>query len=682
MHTNSKSEPQKRSEPDFSGVEISPSPSTNRTATSFRQDRLIWLAILGMVLLFGLPLLFYPFGRDQGIHAYTAASWLDGQLPYRDVWVQKGPLAFAPHLLVIRLFGRTTWAIRLLDLTVQVLISAFIYALGRRHMSRAGALAAVFVYLIVYFSLGFWHTSHIESFLLVFVLLGYYAYVQSRRFKSTSAKSLRLFLSGVLLGLAPWFKQTAVLFIPVIPLLIALDMMSHLHRRLRRFFGLVGSFMAGVLLPATLLLLYLHIEGMLAPMLEIFRYSLAAYPSLGTISSLDGLWQVTVNWASQYALIALFSVAGLFFALASSRRRHRLGIVLMSFAALAIVYGQRRLWNYHWIVALPFMALLAALAMTTLLERAATMNRPKRAFLTAGIFLMIALTAWPVIELQISNHSLMVRYVTGSITEAQYRSEFELHESAEAVHWLQTRTQEDDSIFIWGHYALIYYLANRENPTRFAMDPPLSFEHDQQQTWQSETISALSETPPAFVLIATTDRTAFEPEPSKEQLHQFPALAETIDNNYVFLEKLEGFEIYAQRARPQVPLTHRLGESIFLEGYDLHEFDTSGGGEVVLTLHWSTDAPLDEDYSVFVQIVDWSVPTIVSQSDQYPGQGERPTSTWVPGEQILDTHILALPDDSSISGSELIVGIYSLHTMERLPVAESPADYIKLLEIP
>lgn len=173
-----------------------------------------------------------------------------------------------------------------------------------------------------------------------------------------------------------------------------------------------------------------------------------------------------------------------------------------------------------------------------------------------------------------------------------------------------------------------------------------------------------------------------EPEPSKEQLHQFPALAETIDNNYVFLEKLEGFEIYAQRARPQVPLTHRLGESIFLEGYDLHEFDTSGGGEVVLTLHWSTDAPLDKDYSVFVQIVDWSVPTIVSQSDQYPGQGERPTSTWVSGEQILDTHILALPDDSSISGSELIVGIYSLQTMERLPVAESDVDYITLLEIP
>ncbi|UCG25717.1 MAG: glycosyltransferase family 39 protein, partial [Chloroflexota bacterium] len=144
------------------------------------QGRRPLLIIIGLVIVIGLPLLFYPFGRDQGIHAYVAASWLDGLLPYKDTWVQKGPLTFLPHMPGIALFGRTEWAIRSLDLLWQIVISWLIYRIARRRLSGAGALLAVFFYLLLYFAIDFWNTSHGESFLLPFLLLGVDLYDRAR----------------------------------------------------------------------------------------------------------------------------------------------------------------------------------------------------------------------------------------------------------------------------------------------------------------------------------------------------------------------------------------------------------------------------------------------------------------------------------------------------------------------
>ena len=80
----------------------------------------------------------------------------------------------------------------------------------------------------------------------------------------------------------------------------------------------MGPFTLGVLLPALPLLLYLRFQEMLVPMLEIFRYSFSAYPSIGAISSLDAFWQATIDWGSRYALIWLFAIFGLLIVTISS----------------------------------------------------------------------------------------------------------------------------------------------------------------------------------------------------------------------------------------------------------------------------------------------------------------------------------------------------------------------------
>ena len=60
--------------------------------------------------------LFFPFGRDQGNYAYPAWAWLDGQMPYRDVYVFKPPATVWVHALAQLLFGHSMVAVRILDL--------------------------------------------------------------------------------------------------------------------------------------------------------------------------------------------------------------------------------------------------------------------------------------------------------------------------------------------------------------------------------------------------------------------------------------------------------------------------------------------------------------------------------------------------------------------------------------
>jgi hypothetical protein len=52
----------------------------------------------------------------------------------------------------------------------------------------------------------------------------------------------------------------------------------------------------------------------------------------------------------------------------------------------------------------------------------------------------------------------------------------------------------------------------------------------------------------------------------------------------------------------------------------------------------------------------------VAQDDHLPLQGRRPTDTWLPGEVIVDQHLLALPSDLPPGPYRLEAGLYDANT--------------------
>jgi hypothetical protein len=94
------------------------------------------------------------------------------------------------------------------------------------------------------------------------------------------------------------------------------------------------------------------------------------------------------------------------------------------------------------------------------------------------------------------------------------------------------------------------------------------------------------------------------------------------------------------------------------------------GALLPVTLTWQPLAPLSEDYTVFVQVVD-EQDRIVGQVDSWPLQGTYPTSQWRPGEVIRDPYSIRLQEPLPAGNYRLLAGFYLLATGQRLPVLDA-----------
>ena len=129
---------------------------------------------------------------------------------------------------------------------------------------------------------------------------------------------------------------------------------------------------------------------------------------------------------------------------------------------------------------------------------------------------------------------------------------------------------------------------------------------------------------------------------------------------------------------------YNLGEKIRLIGHKVN--DTVGAGETLRPrLYWQAQATMDEDYIVFVHLLDQGG-NHRAQQDCQPQKGDYPTSLWRRGEVIWDGHEIPLPPDLPAGTYRVVAGMYLLESMERLPVFDEtgrrlPSDLIPLGEI-
>jgi hypothetical protein len=172
-----------------------------------------------------------------------------------------------------------------------------------------------------------------------------------------------------------------------------------------------------------------------------------------------------------------------------------------------------------------------------------------------------------------------------------------------------------------------------------------------------------------------------------------------VADNYLVRRVWDNYhEIYFGRrvTADQIPahLDVRLGDAIRLLGYDVDKRTATPGSQkraaesmartIEVTLYWQTEAPLEENYTVFVQLLD-SNGHLVTQHDGQPLFGYLPTRDWSPGDIIPDRHRLSLPDGLPAGRYQLIAGMYRLETLERLPVQPSSGsgahDYVTLSQL-
>jgi len=109
----------------------------------------------------------------------------------------------------------------------------------------------------------------------------------------------------------------------------------------------------------------------------------------------------------------------------------------------------------------------------------------------------------------------------------------------------------------------------------------------------------------------------------------------------------------------------RFGPSIELIGYSPDRLEGHAGAPLTVTFHWRAAAGAGADYTVSTQLLDRQGKLVV-QHDAMPVDNTLPTSTWRPGQSVLDPVTLALPGGLASADYALIVVVYDHRTLKRL----------------
>jgi hypothetical protein len=134
---------------------------------------------------------------------------------------------------------------------------------------------------------------------------------------------------------------------------------------------------------------------------------------------------------------------------------------------------------------------------------------------------------------------------------------------------------------------------------------------------------------------------------------------------------------------PEGEIRANFDDKVLLASCEFTDVEVRPGGTVQLLITWQVEDSLGEDYTVFVHIVDQDG-HILTQRDLPPLGGSRPTSTWQPGERLLDSYVLTIPPSAPEADYWVHVGLYRGDS--RLPVidpgfAEAKGNAVVLRQI-
>jgi hypothetical protein len=143
-----------------------------------------------------------------------------------------------------------------------------------------------------------------------------------------------------------------------------------------------------------------------------------------------------------------------------------------------------------------------------------------------------------------------------------------------------------------------------------------------------------------------------------------------------------------------VNMAHQLnvdfGAGIRLLGYDIETETPHPGGTVRLTLYWQAQTPVERRYKVFTHLLGdvYNAETenfLWGQQDNEPVNNSRPTSSWRPGEVIVDSYAIPISQQAPAGRYRIEIGLYEPVTGERLPLVDkvgtAVADHLILTDV-
>ena len=400
--------------------------------------------------------------RDSGVFLYVGWRFLNGDIPYRDVWDHKPPLIYFVDALGIALAPNSLWGVWFLQAIFIFFTLLIIYKLIDREFGIYAALSGIIIFtsgLLTILDMG----NVTEEYALVFQVLCFWLFISAGKKDFPVRTSFWIGLFG---GLAFNFKQTTIgIWITYALFLLVI----RLFQRKSPFKDLL-SLAAGWAIPSIVFVISSASQSTLPDYWEqVFLYNFIYIGKHEGIRRLvpvfiKGFAYLRNGWILYLTILGWLAGLGYVWL----KRKNFAEIPLLILIALInlpieillILISGRSILHYY-LTPLPVMAILTGVLVYTvpfLIGKIPGMPSQTIQRWVPGIVLAIVVLG------QFEQIKVYPEHVR-ELNENNY---------APVVDYIVKNTNEDDKVLIIGAESVVNFLARREAPTRYVYQYPLA----------------------------------------------------------------------------------------------------------------------------------------------------------------------------------------------------------------
>ena len=530
-------------------------------------------ALLGFAWAIGIAILFLLAldsfvskpGVDSSLYIYASKGILEGDLPYLDRWVNKGPL-----LLLLNLIGlviHKTWGLWIVQGLFLLGASTSAFLVLRRGFGIIPAFFAIALFL-TFFSRFAPPGNFTEQYGLLFQFLTLYLFLRSLEQPSPAPSQARfasLHLAIGALGAASFLLRPNLVALWIVIGLFWLVMRGSSLRKLA--WAAVGG--GSILILVAGLFIAIGAWSALWEAVFIFNFAQSDAP-------LQDRLRLVWDLSSRMDPISILVIAGWCIGVFSFLRKRVHGKSFAGLLAVALISlpleivslslsGYSGLGFLHYyLTALPVVSLLLAFLVWFIAkERLATPT-----FLTAVLLI-------GVLSHSFSNSRF------GELTEKYLRGGVFVEDRRSLLgDYIRAATEPDDRILVWGYDPRIYLFAERDAPTRFLHQNALVKPSYSKQSIRDEFLSDIKEETPKLIIdirlpwyppLSMVDRADWRP------VHRYihdpnihAPFFDFVEANYTLVEIYENYLIYMLSPEETIEQPAELGDLIVRSIYSVY----------------------------------------------------------------------------------------------------------------
>ena len=297
----------------------------------------------------------YPMNDWVDVHCFftLGRGILDGQVPYLDLYEQKGPVLYFLYALAALISRDTFWGVFLLE---TVTFGLFLYFSGKLAQLYLGESKVVYWIVALLAALlpitkAFCHGGSVEELCLFMLVYGLYSTARATKEKRTLTFR-EAFINGVFAAMTLWIKFTMTGFYIGLALYVLISYL--LPKPQWKQLGItIGGFLAGIAAVSALVFAYFLWHGAADDLMTVYFYNnLTLYPveiDTAETSRLTMFREIFKQITEKNKQVATLIGIGLLGLLADLRKNWRILLaVVLSLAGLyAGTYWGMRPYTYY-----------------------------------------------------------------------------------------------------------------------------------------------------------------------------------------------------------------------------------------------------------------------------------------------------------------------------------------------